>query len=118
MSVFICQNASLKCTLQGSECILCKFYLSKLNFFLKNNFGQTRFSPTLELQVCRGDLPHSVLYDLELCFLIAGDLGWILELGKSPEGGNGYPLQYSCLENPMDRGFWWATVHGVAKSWT
>ena len=32
--------------------------------------------------------------------------------------GNGTPLQYSCLENPMDRGAWWATVHGVAKSWT
>ena len=34
------------------------------------------------------------------------------------EEGNGTPLQYSCLENPMDRGAWWATVHGVAKSWT
>ena len=33
----------------------------------------------------------------------------------SPEGGNGNPLQYSCLRNPMDRGAWWATVHGVAK---
>ena len=32
--------------------------------------------------------------------------------------GNGHPLQYSCLENPMDRGAWWAAVHGVAKSWT
>ena len=32
--------------------------------------------------------------------------------------GNGNPLHYSCLENPMDRGIWWATVHGVAKSWT
>ena len=32
--------------------------------------------------------------------------------------GNGTPLQYSCLENPMDRGGWWAAVHGVAKSWT
>ena len=34
----------------------------------------------------------------------------------SPGGGNGNPLQYSCLENPMDRGAWWATVHGAAKS--
>ena len=39
-------------------------------------------------------------------------------LGRSPGGGNGYPLQYSCLENPTDRGAWWATVHGVTKSWT
>ena len=38
--------------------------------------------------------------------------------GRSPGEGNGYPLQYSCLENPMDRGAWWATVHGVAKSQT
>ena len=35
-----------------------------------------------------------------------------------PAEGNGKPLQYSCLENPMDRGPWWATAHGVAKSWT
>ena len=39
-------------------------------------------------------------------------------LGRSPGGGNGNPLQYSCLENPMDRGAWWATVHRVAKSQT
>ena len=38
--------------------------------------------------------------------------------GRSPGGGHGNPLQYSCLENPMDRRAWWATVHGVAKSWT
>ena len=37
------------------------------------------------------------------------------ELGRSPGEGNGNPLQYSCLGNPMDRGGWWATVHGVAK---
>ena len=38
-------------------------------------------------------------------------------LGISPGEGNGYPLQYSCLENPMDRRAWWVIVHGVAKSW-
>ena len=41
-----------------------------------------------------------------------------LGLGRSPGGGNGYPLQYSCLEYPMDGGAWWAAVHGVAKSQT
>ena len=46
----------------------------------------------------------------------AGDLGSIPGLGRSPGEGNGNPLQYSCLENPMDGGAWWATVHGVAKS--
>ena len=46
------------------------------------------------------------------------DLGPIPGLGRSPGGGNGNPLQYSCLENPMDRGAWRATVHGVTKSRT
>ena len=47
-----------------------------------------------------------------------GDLGSIPGSGRSPGEGNGNPLQYSCLENPMDREAWWATVHGVAKSRT
>ena len=46
----------------------------------------------------------------------AGDVGSILGSGRSPGEGNGNPLQYSCLGNPMDRGAWWATVRGVAKS--
>jgi len=46
------------------------------------------------------------------------DLSSIPGLGRSPGEGNGNPLQYSYLENPMDRGAWWATVHGVAKSQT
>ena len=45
-----------------------------------------------------------------------GDLGSIPGLGRSPGGGNGNPLQYSYLENPTDRGAWWATAHGVAES--
>ena len=45
------------------------------------------------------------------CKLIPG-------LGKSPGGGNGNPIQYSCLENPLARGAWWATVHRVSESWT
>ena len=48
----------------------------------------------------------------------AGDPGSVPSLGKSPGEENGYPLQYSCLENPMDRGAWWATAHGVTKSQT
>ena len=48
----------------------------------------------------------------------AGDPGSILGLGRSPGEGKGNPLQHSCLENPMDGGAWWATVHGVAKSRT
>ena len=45
-----------------------------------------------------------------------GDLGSISGLGRTPREGNGNPLQYSCLKNPMDRGAWQATVHGVTKS--
>ena len=49
---------------------------------------------------------------------MARDPGSVPGLGSSPGEGNGNPLQYSCLENPMDRGAWRATVDGVTKSWT
>ena len=48
----------------------------------------------------------------------AGDTGLIPGSGRFPGEGNGYPLQYFCLGNPMNKGAWWATVHGVANSWT
>ena len=48
----------------------------------------------------------------------AGDLGSIPGLGRFSGEGNGYPFQYSCLKNSMDKGVWWATVHGVTKSRT
>ena len=44
------------------------------------------------------------------------DVGSVSGFGRSPGGGHGNPLQYSCLENPMDRGAWWATIHRVAES--
>ena len=47
----------------------------------------------------------------------AGDVRSVPESGRSPGGGNGTPLQYSFLVNSMDRGAWWAAVHGVTKSW-
>ena len=47
-----------------------------------------------------------------------GDVGSIPGSGRCPGGGNGNPLQYFCLENPMDKAAWWATVHRVTKSWT
>ena len=59
------------------------------------------------------DFPHSSVGKESACN--AGDLGWIPGSGRSPGEGNGNPLQYSCLENPMDRGAWWATAHGVAR---
>ena len=49
---------------------------------------------------------------------IVEDMGLISGSGRSPEEGKGNPLQYSCLENPMDGGAWEATIDGVAKNWT
>ena len=46
------------------------------------------------------------------------DVAWIPGSGRSPGGGHGNPLQYSCLESPMDRGAWRAAVHGVPQCWT
>ena len=57
--------------------------------------------------------PHSSVGKEYACN--AGDLGLIPGLGRSPGERNGNPLQYSCLENSMDRGAWWATIHGVAR---
>ena len=57
--------------------------------------------------------PHSSVGKESACN--TGDLGSIPGLGRSPGEGNGNPLQYSCLENPMDRGAWRAIVHGVAR---
>ena len=59
-------------------------------------------------------LPGSLVGKESACN--AGDMGSIPELGRSPGEGNGYPPQYSCLENPMDRGNWQAVVHGVTES--
>ena len=58
-------------------------------------------------------IPHSSVGKESACS--AGDPHLVLRLGRSPGEGNGNPLQYSCLENPMDRGAWWSTVHGVAR---
>ena len=57
--------------------------------------------------------PHSSVGKSSACN--AGDLGLIPGLGRSPGEGNGNPLKYSCLENPMDRGAWQATVHRMAR---
>ena len=72
----------------------------------------------------KGQATHSSILGLSCCSdgresaCNAGDLSSIPGLGRSAGGGHGNPLQYSCLENPMDRGIWQAMVHRVAKSWT
>ena len=75
----------------------------------------TRFGTSLEVQGLK-DFPGGS--DGKASAYSVGDPGSIPGWGRSPGEGNGTPLQYSCLENPMDGGAWWATVHGVAKSQT
>ena len=69
--------------------------------------------PRSSIHALRGDLPHLGI-ELTSPALTGGFFTTSTTLGE----GNGTPLQHSCLENPMDGGAWWATVHGVAKSWT
>ena len=84
--------------------------------------------PTLAI-VCPFSLSHPSVYERVSQVALAvknlpakagdtRDVGSIPGLRRSPGGGNGNPLQYACLENLMDGGPWWATVHGVTKSWT
>ena len=63
----------------------------------------------------QGDLKTQVVVVVKNLPVNAGDAGSVPGLGRSPRGGHGNPLWYSCLENPMNRGAWRATVHGVAK---
>ena len=64
---------------------------------------------------CHG---HTVVKNLPANWGDARDMGSIPESARSPQVGNGNPLQYSCLDNSMDRRDWWATVHGITKSQT
>ena len=92
--------------------------------YIKNNcnqqFGQPKRSRSFKfcfVKVSSGkDFPSGSDGEESACN--AGDLDSIPGSERSPGEGNSNPLQYSCLENPMDRGAWWATVHGVAKSGT
>ena len=104
-----------------------KIYEQKLDIWC-----ETRWTSWLQGRavVVRHNLPqqNEGWFDRRLASLVAqrlkhlaynaGDLGSIPGWGRSPGEGNGNPLQYSCLENPMDGGACWATVHRVAKSWT
>ena len=79
-----------------------QFYSSSLGLYYKATVGFLEGRAVKNLPVSAGD---------------TGDLGLIPGSGRAIGGGNGNPLQYICLENPMARGTWLATVHGVAKSW-
>ena len=85
---------------------ICKTSLdNSLSFCISFSFGWFWSWPSLVTEVKESS--HN-----------AGGLGLFPGSGRSPGKGNGNPLQYSCLENPMDRGAWWATDHWVVKSWT
>ena len=71
-----------------------------------------------ELKRVRVFLSDTVVKNLPANAGDTRDMGSIPGWGRSPGGGNGNPLKHSCLENSMDRGAWWATVHGVVKSQT
>ena len=67
--------------------------------------------------ICRASQVVLTVKNLPACAGDIRDVGWVPGSGRSPGGGHDNPLQYSCLENPMDRGAWWAVVHRVTKSW-
>ena len=77
--------------------------------------SQTQLSNWTELKEIRGFPCSLVIKNLPVN---GGDTGSMPELGRSPGEGKSYPLQYSCLEYPMDRGAWWTIVHGFTKSQT
>ena len=97
-------NYACSSVILGSHLILFSFQMPSF-FSLKSSISLSTWAPR----------PH---------FPLPANVGDIRDVGsipgweRSPGGGQDNPFQYSCLENPMDRGAWWATVHRVAKSWT
>ena len=83
-----------------------------------SNFGNIGIEENICLKVSMPNLDLPCNSDGKESACNAKDLGLIPRSGRSSREGNGNPLQYSCLKNPMDRGAWWATVHGVAESGT
>ena len=80
------------------------------------DFTQSYFLMLLPIRTISGRARASMVAQMVKNLCSAGKPSSILGLGRSPGEGNGNPLQYSCLENSMDRGAWWTTVQGVAKS--
>ena len=90
------------------------FWVSGLNIML-----HTRKPCILVVTLPLWGLPRRLSSKESACNAgAAGDMGLIPGLGRFPGEGNSNPFHYSCLENAMDRGAWWATVHRVAQSWT
>ena len=92
--------------------------LLKLNQNNKQSFSQGIKSPTIMEWIYVDGAPLVAQINGKESLCNAGDPGSIPGWGRSPGEENGYPFQYSCLENSVDRETWWARVHGVTKSWT
>ena len=98
-------------------CVSCISCISRRIFYHCGLKTQEWPARPLPLRICvwvKRAFPGGAEVKVSACS--AGDLGSIPGSGRSPGEGNGNPLQYSCLENPMDGGAWWAIVHGVTES--
>ena len=104
--------------------LICSFLKENSSMF--KNFFEISVNISVlskSLGVAATLLLHELRFSLKVCNAVknlpdsVGDKSSIPGSGRSPGEGNGSPLQYSCLENPMDRGAWWATVCEVAKNW-
>ena len=107
-----------------SSCPLHQWHQCKLSYLTKNlpnqklcGWGPATRVLTSLLSNSWGFPGGSVVKNLPMNAGDTGDVGLFPGSGKSAGGGNGNPSQYSCLENPMDRGAWWATVYRTAKNW-
>ena len=90
----------------------CSLFQLKIIIFCSANFS------LIDLASCTPLLGLPCGSEVTASAWTAGDPGSIPESERSPGEGNGNPLQYSCLENPVEGGAWWATVHGISKSQT
>ena len=92
-----------------NACLCLCIYLHTCSFLYEE------YTVCIYIYVCGGSDCEESICQYRSCRRWGGS---IPRLGKSPGEGNGYPLHCSCLESPMDRGAWWASVHSVTKSWT
>ena len=102
----------------GLPCLRCIHGRNEASIFFCMYNSISKYSLIVDNFIKQGT-PYGTMGKESTCKARAvGSMGLIPELERSPGGGNGNPLQYSFLDNPMDRGAWWATVHGVKKSQT
>ena len=119
---FACQQILIRVSILVLVIVLFIFPISpwfclRMLYLSKNLFISSKLSLLLASSCSRASQVVLVVKNPAASAGDVRDMDLTSGLGRSPGEGNGNPLQYSCLENPKDRGAWWATVHGVAKSW-